>query len=305
MFVHREERTMNGFTASFVVDQTPEEVFAAINNVRGWWSEEIEGDTDKRGSEFRYHFKDVHRCTMKITELIPGKKVVWHVLDNYFSFAKDKTEWIDTKIRFDISKKGDKTEVRFTHVGLVPEYECYDVCSNAWNSYVNGSLRNLITTGKGQPNVGQAITDGERAKGDQSFTTSFTVDKSPEEVFAAINNVRGWWSGEIQGGTDKLGDEFSYRYEDLHLSTQKITELIPGKKVVWHVLDASLSFTNDKTEWKGTDITFDISRKGDRTEVRFTHVGLVPKLECFDDCSTVWRSYVNVGLHNFITAGKA
>ena len=151
------------FTRTFTVAQSPEEVFAAINNVRGWWSEAIEGDTDKLGAVFHYHFKDVHRCQLKIIEFIPNKKVVWHVLDNYFNFTQDKTEWTDTKIRFEISKKGDKTEVRFTHMGLVPLYECYDVCADGWSTYINGSLRSLITTGKGQPNVGDAITDSERA----------------------------------------------------------------------------------------------------------------------------------------------
>ena len=141
------------YTSAFLVDQTPEEAFAAINNVRGWWSGEIEGDTDKLGAEFTYRVPDVHYCKMKITEFIPGKKVVWHVLDSYISHTQAKTEWNDTKISFEISKKDGKTEVRFTHIGLVPAYECYSDCSNAWGTLINGSLRKLITTGKDQPNL--------------------------------------------------------------------------------------------------------------------------------------------------------
>jgi hypothetical protein len=146
------------YSTSFTVDQSPEEVFDAINNVRGWWSEEIDGDTNKLG-EFKYHYKDIHLSTMKITEFVPGKKVVWHVVDNYFSFVKDKSEWKDTDIVFEIAKNGDKTEIHFTHVGLVPQYECYSVCSDAWGTYINGSLRSLITEGKGQPNQNEQITD--------------------------------------------------------------------------------------------------------------------------------------------------
>ena len=141
------------FTTRFSVDQTPEEAFAAINNPRGWWSEEIEGNTKRLGSEFTYRYKDAHRCRIKITEFVPGKKLVWRVLDNYFNFTEDKTEWKDTEISFELARKGNKTEVQFAHLGLVPEYECFDVCSNAWGSYINGSLRSLITTGKGMPNA--------------------------------------------------------------------------------------------------------------------------------------------------------
>ena len=140
------------YTTTFSVDQTPKEAFDAVKNVRGWWSEGIEGGTDKLGDEFSYHYKDAHRCKMKMIEVIPDKKVVWLVLDNYFSFTKDKEEWKGTKIVFEVAKKDDKTEVRFTHLGLVPEYECFDVCSKGWSSYVNDSLRSLIAAGKGQPN---------------------------------------------------------------------------------------------------------------------------------------------------------
>jgi Activator of Hsp90 ATPase homolog 1-like protein len=144
--------TGSSFATAFSVNKSPEEAFNAIKNVRGWWSEEIEGRTDKVGDEFTYHYKDKHRCTMRLTEAVPGKKLVWLVLDNYFNFTKDKSEWKGTKISFEIVRKGDKTEVRFTHLGLVPEYECFDACSTSWGSYINGSLRSLINTGKGHPN---------------------------------------------------------------------------------------------------------------------------------------------------------
>jgi hypothetical protein len=138
----------------------------------------------------------------------------------------------------------------------------------------------------------------------QSFTTSFLVDQSPEEAFAAVNNVRGWWSGNIEGATDKLGEEFTYRYEDVHFSKQRITEMVPGKRVTWSILDAYLSFTEDKAEWKGTRVAFDISKQGDKTEVRFTHLGLVPDFECYDECSSAWGFYINTSLRNLIATGK-
>jgi hypothetical protein len=139
-------------TYAFTVDQTPEEVFAAINDVRGWWSGEIEGGTDQLGDEFTYRYKDVHYSKHKITELIAGKKVVWQVLDSYLKFTEDKTEWNGTEVVFEISKNGSKTEIRFTHLGLVPTSECFGACSSAWGFYINGSLRSLIATGKGEPN---------------------------------------------------------------------------------------------------------------------------------------------------------
>jgi uncharacterized protein YndB with AHSA1/START domain len=139
------------FTTTFSVGQSPQEVFDAINNVRGWWSEEIDGRTDKLGAEFKFHHKDAHRSTQKITELVPGKKVVWHVSEAQLNFVKNKTEWRGTDVVFEITRKGKKTELRFTHVGLIPTFECYGDCSGAWGCYVNDSLRSLITTGKGQP----------------------------------------------------------------------------------------------------------------------------------------------------------
>src|SRR5262249_10797511 len=96
----------------------------------------------------------------------------------------------------------------------------------------------------------------------RNFTATISVDQSPQQVFDAINNVRGWWSGEIEGPTDALGAEFTYSYKDFHRTTHKITEWVPGKKVVWHVVTSFLGFVENKTEWDGTDIVFEIERRG-------------------------------------------
>lgn len=140
------------FTTSVVVSQSPEEVYNAINSVRGWWSEEIEGPTDELNKEWFYHYKDIHLCKMKVVELEPGKKVVWTVMENSFKFVKDKEEWVGNRLIFEIGKEGEKTRLTFTQEGLTEFYECYDVCQEAWTNYINNSLYKLITTGKGEPN---------------------------------------------------------------------------------------------------------------------------------------------------------
>ena len=140
------------YTVTIVIEQTPKIAFDAIKNFRAWWSEEIEGETDKLNEVFFYHYKDVHLCKIKLIKLILDKKLVYQVVDNQFSFTKDKSEWINTKLIFEISSEDNKTKVKFTHAGLVPDYECYKICYDSWGNYIKKSLYELITIGKGQPN---------------------------------------------------------------------------------------------------------------------------------------------------------
>ena len=138
----------------------------------------------------------------------------------------------------------------------------------------------------------------------QNFASQFTVEETPEQAFAAITDVRAWWSGNVEGATDQLGAEFTYRYQDIHYSKQRITELIPGRRVVWQVLDAYLNFTDDPREWVGSEIVFEVAREGDQTAVRFSHIGLTPEIECYEKCSSAWGFYINTSLKRLITSNE-
>jgi hypothetical protein len=138
----------------------------------------------------------------------------------------------------------------------------------------------------------------------QNFSVNISVEQSPGEVFDAINNVKEWWQGEITGNSHQLNDEFDYRMMDVHFSKQQVVEMIPGEKITWLVTDSNLNSFNDKKEWNGTKIIFEISTVDNKTQLCFTHSGLVPKFECYGDCSYAWSQLIQVGLFSLITTGK-
>ena len=263
---------MTNFTTTIQVSQSPEQVFQAITNVSAWWAGgQVTGRTDVLGGEFTYRYADVFRIDHKITELVPNKKIVWHVTDSAINFP-NPSEWTGTEMVFEISPTRDGSELRFTHEGLNPACSCYEACREGWTYHLHDGLRRLIAN---------------------DYTKTFIVEQSPEQVFAAINNVRGWWSEDIEGETDRLGATFTFRYQNLHRSVHEIREFVPGQKVVWHIAEADINFVADKSEWNGTDVVFLIRKRADKTEVRFTHVGLVPKIECYGDCSGAWSFHLD------------
>lgn len=141
------------YATSITVNQTPAEVFAAVTNVRGWWSRTIVGNSENQGDEFIFEVPGVHHSTQKLVEVVPNKRIVWLVTEANMTFIKQADEWVGTKMIFDISPEGDKTKLTFTHDGLMPKNECYKFCMPSWEQYINDSLYALITTGKGTPNL--------------------------------------------------------------------------------------------------------------------------------------------------------
>lgn len=140
--------------------------------------------------------------------------------------------------------------------------------------------------------------------GNEHFNIIFVVDQPANEVFNAVCNISKWWTENVNGKSLSLNDEFTVQFEDMHFSRQRLIEVIPNKKIVWLVTDSKLSWLENKQEWTDTKIVFEIYNHDNRTQLRFTHIGLIPKVECYGDCSSAWTQYIRSSLFKLITTGK-
>ena len=136
-----------------------------------------------------------------------------------------------------------------------------------------------------------------------SFHTLIKVNAPAEEVLKKINQVNRWWAKNVKGKSEKLNDKFHVDFGTTWVDFQ-ITELVTNKKVTWKVVDCNLEWINNKKEWNGTDVVFEISSKNNTTEVDFTHLGLIPSFECYDDCKVGWTKHVTESLVQFINEGE-
>jgi hypothetical protein len=140
----------------------------------------------------------------------------------------------------------------------------------------------------------------------KGYTATVELARSPEDVFNHINDVSKWWSKDFEGSSTKINDEFVICHPDRHYSKQKLIEVIPGKKVVWLVTDSKLNWLKkDKHEWTNTKMIFEITPKGDKTSLHFTHAGLVPEKECYTMCEQGWNMVIKERLFNFINDGRS
>ncbi|MDR3688228.1 MAG: SRPBCC family protein [Fimbriimonas sp.] len=134
------------------------------------------------------------------------------------------------------------------------------------------------------------------------FQVSIAVALSPAEAFDKVCSVSAWWTTDIEGQTRGANSNFTVRFEDTYVDFN-ITEFVPGKAVSWHVTNCYIPWFEDKTEWTGTTVRFDISPTDSGSKVTLTHVGLKPELECFEGCSAGWQHHISDSLQKLISEG--
>lgn len=280
------------FSTTLVLDATPQQVFDAVNNVRGWWSENIEGNTGEAGSTFRYHYQDVHRATIKITELVPGKRIVWQVEDNHFKFTEGADEWTGTAIVFAISEQEGKTQLQFTHKGLVPAFECFQLCSDAWTHYIQDSLKNLVLQGKGSPTPREteAATAGDvataAATSGKSICHRLLITAPVEKVYEALTTQKGlagWWTPDTTAKPE-TGSIARFGFGPDYFKEMKIETLTPYSKVKWLCIKAF-------EEWIGTTLSFSLEPHAKGCILFFRHEGWKDYTNEFASCSFDWALF--------------
>ena len=138
---------------------------------------------------------------------------------------------------------------------------------------------------------------------DQDYQKSFTVNVTAKEAFANIVNVSDWWTSSFKGSAENLNDEFDVTFGKTTVNF-KVIESIPFKKLIWKVTDCCLDWLNNKTEWKDTEIVWNISSEKNKTKIKMTHVGLVPGIECYNDCEAGWNQYAGESLPALIATDK-
>ena len=137
----------------------------------------------------------------------------------------------------------------------------------------------------------------------KDFHRTITVNASPKEAIKKISQVNSWWAKNFTGSAEKLDDKFTVRFGETFVDFL-ISEVIPDKKVVWKVTDCNLHWIKAKKEWTNTEVVFEISTENHKTRIDFTHLGLVPGVECYDDCEEGWTGHLTKSLVNFINQGK-
>jgi len=139
----------------------------------------------------------------------------------------------------------------------------------------------------------------------KSYTVSIELAKPAQEVFNSLLEVPKWWSKDFEGKCERLDDEFVIHHPGAHYSRQQLVEVIPSEKLVWNVVASELDWLEgDRHEWTNTNMVFEISTRGGRTLLHFTHEGLVPGKECYTRCSGGWHKVITERLYGYIMEGK-
>jgi hypothetical protein len=138
----------------------------------------------------------------------------------------------------------------------------------------------------------------------KDFSISIATGISAEETIKKISKVPEWWGVNFTGSADKQNDKFVVKMGGESFFNFTVTELIPGRRIVWQVTDCHMPWYSDKKEWANTRLIFTLDEHNGQTALNFKHEGLTPNVECYKDCEPGWTHWIATSLFSYLTTGK-
>ena len=137
-----------------------------------------------------------------------------------------------------------------------------------------------------------------------NFNSSISAKIGLDEAIKKISNVPEWWGVTFTGNSEKQNDKFSVKMSGDSFFNFTVEELTRGKRIVWLVTDCNMPWYTDKKEWTNPKLIFDLKEINGGTEITFTHEGLTPDVECYNDCAPGWTHWIKTSLFSYLTTGK-
>lgn len=136
----------------------------------------------------------------------------------------------------------------------------------------------------------------------QNYQLAINAGISAEDAYRKVAHVSDWWNKASTGSAQEVGDRFRVDFGSTWVDF-KVVEAAPNRRLVWHVENCHLHWLENKTEWKDTEVVWEIAGVNGVTEVKMTHVGLTPEVECFGACEAGWNFHVGKSLLKLLTEG--
>jgi hypothetical protein len=139
---------MNSYRTSIELNGSKATVFTAISNtLEAWWGKQ-NVKIDREGIIFKVSWGEPWYL-FKVTTFQPNTEMVWECIDanqKIPGLTGVEKEWIGTKIHWRLTEIEPRlTRLNFKHEGLVPEFICFNFCSQSWEHFLKESLKPYIT----------------------------------------------------------------------------------------------------------------------------------------------------------------
>jgi uncharacterized protein YndB with AHSA1/START domain len=129
---------------------TPEKIFQAITTeagLSGWITPKTSAQASIGGVN-ELTFDSGNTLGFRVEALECPGRVIWAPIQ-----APD--EWLQSRLTFEVTGKGNVSTLTFTHSGLPEGYPAYGFFTYCWSQYIR-SLKLLLETGTGEPDYSAA-----------------------------------------------------------------------------------------------------------------------------------------------------